>query len=163
MTPSVEQPTGHDVTMAPSSSVEQPPGHDVTMGPSSSVEQPPGHDVIMAPSPSKKKSVEQPPGHDVTLAPSPSKKKFWCGQERCSYFSDKKCNVKRHKENACKGIPREEIMEQKLQARTCPLCGQFLVVSKQVKKHQLTKYCKKNREKKQQGVPVEEYQYKYSE
>ena len=31
MTPSVEQPTGHDVTMAPSSSVEQPPGHDVTM------------------------------------------------------------------------------------------------------------------------------------
>ena len=54
-------------------------------------------------------------------------------------------------------------MEQKLQARTCPLCGQFLMVSKQVKEHQLTKYCKKNREKKQQGVPVEEYQYKYSE
>ena len=143
MTPSVEQPTGHDVTMAPSSSVEQPPGHDVTMAPSS--------------------SVEQPPGHDVTLAPSPSKKKFWCGQERCSYFSDKKCNVKRHKENACKGIPREEIMEQKLQARTCPLCGQFLMVSKWLKKHQLTKYCKTNSELKRQGVPVEEYQYKYSE
>ena len=129
MTPSVEQPTGHDVTMAPSSSVEQPPGHDVTMAPSSSA----------------------------------SKKKFSCGQGRCCYSSDRKNNVERHRKNACKRIPREEIMEQKLQERTCPLCGQLLMVSKQVKKHQLTKYCKKNREKKQQGVPVEEYQYKYSE
>ncbi len=110
-------------------------------------------------------SVEQPTGHDVTMAlsSSASKKKFSCGQGRCGYSSDRKNNVERHRKNACKRIPREEIMEQKLQARTCPLCGQFLVVSKQVKKHQLTKYCKKNREKKQQGVPVEEYQYKYSE
>ena len=125
-----------------------------TMTPS--VEQPPGHDVTMAPS----SSVEQPPGHDVTMA---SKKKFSCRQGRCDFSSDRKNNVERHRKNACKRIPREEIMEQKLQARTCPLCGQFLMVSKQVKKHQLTKYCKKNRELKRQGVPVDVYQYKYSE
>ena len=130
-----EQPTGHDVTMIDPNVT----GHDVTMAPSSSA--------------SKPLSSPHPTSQDVTRA----SKRYKCGQDRCAFSSEKKGNVKRHRKNSCHGIP---IDEWKLQERTCQLCGQELMVMKEVKKHQRTAYyCQKQQEKKRQGLPAKMYNY----
>ena len=74
---------------------------------------------------------------------SPSSKLFHCGQGTCDYSSKVKTNGTRHQKSTCLCESREE---WKLRQRTCQQCGQVLMQAKFMKKHQLTKYCVKQRE-----------------
>ena len=85
-----------------------------------------------------------------TLRYSPSSKLFHCGQGTCDYSFKVKSTVTRHQK------AREE---WKLKQRTCQQCGQVLMQAKFMKKHQLTKYCTKQRDLKRKGEATTMYKY----
>ena len=81
---------------------------------------------------------------------------FHCGQGTCDYSSKVKSNVTRHQKSTCL---RESRKEWKLRQRTCEQCGQVLMQAKFMKKHQLTKYCVKQRDFKRKGEVITMYKY----
>jgi len=91
-----------------------------------------------------------------TLRYSPTSKLFHCGQGTCDYSSKVKSNVTRHQKSTCLREAREE---WKLKQRTCQQCGQVLMQAKFMKKHQLTKYCSKQRDLKRKGEATTMYKY----
>ena len=104
-------------------------------------------------------SAASPQGsHSTPAAPtprySPSSKLFHCGQGTCDYSSKVKSNVTRHQKSTCLRESREE---WKLRQRTCEQCGQVLMQAKFMKKHQLTKYCVKQRDLKRKGEAITMY------
>ena len=74
---------------------------------------------------------------------SPWSKLFHCRQGTCDYSSKVKSNVTRHQKSTCLSESREEWT---LRQRTCQQCGHVLMQAKFIKKHQLTKYCVKQRD-----------------